>query len=59
MKNFKTEIIEEDEKGKPVTWLLIIEQGENESIQIELDRHEVFDLYEASRKAFNEQNASI
>ncbi len=61
MKRFETRIIEEEQEkltGKPVKWLLIIEQGDNDSIQIEMGRREVFDLYEASRKAFNEYNES-
>ncbi len=59
---FETRIMEKGKgltEGKPEKWLLIIENGENDSIQLELDRHEVFDLFEASRKAFNEYNESI
>ena len=56
---FETKVIEQDKDEKPTKWVLIIEQGENDSIQIELDRNQVFDLYEASRKAFNEYNRGV
>lgn len=58
MKTFITEMIQE-ETGRPALWLFTIElAGKNNIIKLELERNEVFYLYEASRKAFNEYNAS-
>jgi len=61
---FETKILEKEgtlNNMKPIKWSMVIQDecGSNCLVQLELNRRDVFELYEASRKAFNEYNETI
>lgn len=57
MLEFKTKIVDK-KNNEPVTWKMTVNNGYDKWYLI-LGRSEVFDLFEASRKMFNEYNRGV